>query len=221
MTTMINKAFSFELVGQEALVHDSEGGVVVRLTGDEHSVIERLMSGEQIAAPTESEQAAIDRLLQAGIVLDDDPTSSTFSRRRVMQLSAAGAAAAGFAYLVLPSAAAAASGEPSPTTASTSTTLAPDPDPPTPSTSDASTSTNLSGLLSVRWGLGSSSAFNYAWLVEVPGVAPRVEIANGTAAANGFVSTGVTIPADTTYRVTLTAPGPLTAVFNVTGPVGP
>jgi hypothetical protein len=63
MATMMNKSLHFELVGQEALVHDSSGGVVVRLTGDEHSVIKRLMNGEQIATPTESEQAAIDRLL--------------------------------------------------------------------------------------------------------------------------------------------------------------
>lgn len=220
MDTTVNTALRIELVGQEALVHDAVGGLVVRLTGDEHSVIVRLTNGEQIVDPTEGEQAAIDRLTEAGIVLKDASSSSMFSRRRVMQLSAAGVAAAGLSYLILPSAAAAASGggggsSTTSTTvpATTTTTVA-----PSPSTSNASTSTNLSGLLSVRWGLDGSTPFNYNWQVDtLPATTP---VATGSAAANGFVSTGVTIPADTTFRVTLTAPGPLTAIFNVIGPVG-
>ncbi len=161
MATMMNNSLRFELVGQEALVHDSNGGVVVRLTGVEHSVIERLMNGEQITAPTESEQAAIDRLLQAGIVLDDDPTSSRFSRRRVMQLSAAGAAAAGFAYLALPSAAAASSvGDFNPG--------GPIPEPTggsTPSAGNTAFSRSGNGNVGISWETGSGNAFEYRWTV--------------------------------------------------------
>ncbi len=198
MTTMINKAFSFELVGQEALVHDSEGGVVVRLTGDEHSVIERLMSGEQIAAPTESEQAAIDRLLQAGIVLDDDPTSSTFSRRRVMQLSAAGAAAAGFAYLSLPSAAAAASG-PTPEPYSPGGDIPADTPDSTPLSSNVRVGRDVtSGEIDVRWLQGDGVQFEYRWTLYL---SDNTVVGTGKAFSGVTrIDTGFSLPLDGIVR---------------------
>ncbi len=161
MVTTLNTALRFELVGQEALVHDPAGGFVVRLTGVEHSVIVRLTNGEQIVDPTESEQAAIDRLVEAGIVLKDDSSSSRFSRRRVMQLSAAGVAAAGLTYLVLPSAAAAAS------TPTTTTARFLPPSPPAsssngdPDPSDAGASF-FGRSVSVIWQATSPTSFNYA-----------------------------------------------------------
>lgn len=189
---------------------------MVRLSGAEHSVIVRLTNGEQIVEPTEGEQAAIDRLIEAGIVLKDDSSSSRFSRRRVMQLSAAGVAAAGLSYLVLPSAAAAASVSPSTTAPATTTTTTA---PPPPSTANASVSQDESGLLSVRWALGGSTAFNYDWLVQ--NSTRTLTLASGTAAANGLVSTAFTVPNDTIVRVRLTAPGPLVANFSVIGPESP
>jgi hypothetical protein len=165
MSTALNSSLTFELVGQEALVHDAAGGLVVRLTGDEHSVIQRLTSGEQIVQPTEGEQAAIDRLIEAGIVLDDEASSSKFSRRKVMQLSAAGVAAAGLSYLVLPSAAAASSvGD-----------FNPGGEIPGPTTGAVPTADNTSinresggpanGNISVRWFTGDGNVYMYRWTV--------------------------------------------------------
>ena len=202
MVTTLNTALRFELLGQEVLVHDPVGGLVVRLSGAEHSVIVRLTNGEQIVDPTESEEAAIDRLIEAGIVLKDDSTSM-FSRRRVMQLSAAGVAAAGLSYLVLPGAAAAASISPSTTApATTTTTIAP----PTPSAGLVSAASDSAGNVSVRWALGASTPFNYSWVIRNQADTTDLAVSTVDVAANGFVATGYTIPtANTAVIVRLTA----------------
>ena len=191
MVTTLNTALRFELVGQEALVHDPAGGLVVRLTGDEHSVIDRLTNGEQIVDPTEGEQAAIDRLVEAGIVLQDDSSSSKFSRRRVMQLSAAGVAAAGLTYLVLPGAAAAASAPPDPGYDPPGPPIPPLPSGAIPGATSLDISDDVNVNLEVRWRKATGSVeFDYVWAVYAAG--SRTATTSGTAnTAAGFVDAGV------------------------------
>jgi hypothetical protein len=200
MSTALNPSLTFELVGQEALVHDAAGGLVVRLTGDEHSVIERLTSGEQIVHPTEGEQAAIDRLIEAGIVLDDEATSSKFSRRKVMQLSAAGVAAAGLSYLVLPSAAAAQSGGGGGGYENPDITI-----PTAPAGSALSENTSVGttggGQITVSWLQDGETSFNYVWAVYNP----DGSIARQGAGASGITyATGSFLPAGTIVRFFVT-----------------
>jgi hypothetical protein len=202
MVTTLNPSLTFELVGQEALVHDAAGGLVVRLTGDEHSVIQRLTSGEQIVHPTEGEQAAIDRLIEAGIVLDDEATSSRFSRRKVMQLSAAGVAAAGLSYLVLPSAAAAQSGGGGGGGFEPGGSIPPEPDGSTPLSINTNVFRETDGRMVVGWITGSGSAFSYRWsLFESDGTRVATGIAtSGATLLSSLLETGFTLPLNGVVR---------------------
>ena len=114
MIQKINPLLHIETVGDDLLALDPTGAVVVLLTGDEQAVIEIFIAaadnGSTPSDWSDAQLAALNRLRNAGVVVDGGLTESTdLSRRRVLKLSVATVAAAGLTSLVLPAATAAAS----------------------------------------------------------------------------------------------------------------
>ena len=176
MAAEISRSLSFEKVGDEVLVHDPEGGFVVRLEGSEAAVIRQVLDGDTGVDLT---SPAARRLSDAGLIEVAEPatTNGLVSRRTALRLTAATAAAAGFVVIALPGAAAAASEGPGPGPGPTTTTT-PLPAPP------AGINGGLTGLsyppggeggggntVGIRWQQGGAAApFTYSATFSGPGI---------------------------------------------------
>lgn len=177
MPPEISQTLSFEQVGEEVLVHDPQGGFVVRLEGSEAALIRQVIAGD---TDIDLSSPAARRLGEAGLVEFSEPVTATglLSRRNALRLTAASAAAAGFAVIALPGAAAAASEGPGPGPGPTTTTT-PLPAPP------SGINAGLTGLsyptgggsggntVGVRWQQGgAASGFTYSATFSGPGITP-------------------------------------------------
>lgn len=216
MGHMINSIFMFEDIDNEILVCDTASSLVVHLTGAEAAVVRDLLNSQKPIEFSGAEQAIADRLAEAGVVVEVDPgePTSDFSRRKMLQLSAVGAAAAGLTVLALPTAAAAASGGGGSTTSTSTTSTTVDPSTPNPVGSAAGAAL-IGTTINVIWDLSGGAAFNYTWAVSDGATG------TGTAAANGLVSTGVSLAAGQSATVLLTSitTPAVEASFGLTVPV--
>lgn len=189
MGHIINPDFLYEDLGTELLVCDPDASTVVRLNGVDADALRCVLTNSKVSAV---HRAVLDRLAGTGIVLAEG-SESAITRRRLLQLSAAGAATAGLSVVALPNAAAALSPEPGP-----------DPGGPIPDVSRLSNpaafnvSADRSGAeVVVNWATGFGDVFTYRWTVYDQA---NIILATDTTTSGQFVPTGVVSPPPVTVR---------------------